>query len=245
MQMVDMFYEELENAKKRNVPFVIPIGTIEYHARHASCGTDTMVINGIMRELEKEKEIVVCPPIWYGVSSYAVAGPESGTIHVDVDVYEDYIYCILKSMVYGGMKNIYCVVHHQTEEAGLMPMTLACHKAAKKVIMEYMEASRGRGWWGSRDYADYYKNMGSGEDAFSYIKVMPLIDREAQHKCGGFDHAGKYESSLMCALYPRHVDLNRAKLNTEWFAESAAEASAELGRYMVACTLEALRESIV
>ena len=84
MQMVDMFFDELEDAKKRRVPFIIPIGTIEYHAHHASCGTDTMCITGMMRELEKQKEIVVCPPIWYGVASYAVAGPESGTIHVDV-----------------------------------------------------------------------------------------------------------------------------------------------------------------
>ena len=73
MQMVDMFYDQLEDAKQRKVPFVIPIGTIEYHALHASCGTDTMVINGVLRELEKTKEIVVCPPIWYGVASYAVS----------------------------------------------------------------------------------------------------------------------------------------------------------------------------
>ena len=185
MQMVDMFYEELEDAKKRKVPFVIPIGTIEYHGYHASCGTDTMVITGVMRELEKTKEMVVCPPIWYGVASYAVAGPESGTIQVDVDAYENYIYCILKSLIYGGVKNIYCVAHHQTEEAGLMPMTLACHKAAKKLIMEYMEDTRGKGWWGSNDYADYYENLGTGDDPFSYIKVIPLLSAEAQHKCGG------------------------------------------------------------
>ena len=108
MQLVDMLFDEIEDAKKRRVPFIIPIGTIEYHAHHASCGCDTMVINGTMRELEKSKEIVVCPPIWYGVASYAVGGPETGTIQVDVDVYEQYIYCILKSMLYGGNKNIYC-----------------------------------------------------------------------------------------------------------------------------------------
>ena len=72
MQLVDMLFDEIEDAKKRRVPFIIPIGTIEYHAHHASCGCDTMVINGTMRELEKSKEIVVCPPIWYGVASYAV-----------------------------------------------------------------------------------------------------------------------------------------------------------------------------
>ena len=58
MQLIDMFFDEIEDAKKRKVPFIIPIGTIEYHAHHASCGTDTMVINGVMRELEKEKEIL-------------------------------------------------------------------------------------------------------------------------------------------------------------------------------------------
>ncbi len=62
MQMIDMFFDELEDAKKRKVPFIIPIGTIEYHAQHASNGTDTMVINGVMRELEKTKEMVVARP---------------------------------------------------------------------------------------------------------------------------------------------------------------------------------------
>ena len=142
------------------------------------------------------------------------------------------------------MKNIYCVAHHQTEEAGLMPMTLACHKAAKKLTMEYMEDTRGRGWWGSNDYADYYENLGSGDDPFSYIKVIPLISQEAQHKCGGFDHAGKFETSLLYALYPDHVSLEKTKENTEWFAESAKEASKELGEHMIKCTLEALEKII-
>ena len=148
-------------------------------------------------------------------------------------------------MIYGGVKNIYCIAHHQTEEAGLMPMTLACHKAAKKVIMEYMEDARGKGWWGSSDYADYYENLGTGDDPFSYIKVIPLLSAEAQHKCGGFDHAGKYESSLMYALYPEHVDLERTKMNTEWFALNAVETSMELGQHMVRCALETLNKIIV
>ncbi len=245
MQMINMFYEQLEDAKNRKVPFVIPIGTIEYHAHHASCGTDTMVINGCLRELEKEKEIVICPPIWYGVASYAVCGPRPGHIHVDEDAYFNYIYNILKSMVYGGIKNIYCVPHHQTENAGLMPMTIACHKAAKRIAMEYMEDTMGQGWWGSDAYASYYEDLGSDEDPFNFIKVIPLIGAEAQKKCGGFDHAGKWETSLMMGTYPENVDLSRCEKNTEWFAASAVEASEELGKHMVNCTLEWLREAIV
>lgn len=114
----------------------------------------------------------------------------------------------------------------------------------ERICNRYMEDTRGRGWWGSNDYADYYENLGSGDDPFSYIKVIPLISQEAQHKCGGFDHAGKFETSLLYALYPDHVSLEKTKENTEWFAESAKEASKELGEHMIKCTLEALEKII-
>ena len=148
-------------------------------------------------------------------------------------------------MIDAGHKNIYLVPHHQTENAGLMPMTIACHKAAKKVIMEYMEERFGKGWWGSDDYAAYYENLGGSDDPFSYIKVIPLISADAQIKCGGFDHAGKWETSLLMATYPDLADLSRCSQNTEWFAESAKEASCQTGKHMVECTLEWLRKAIV
>lgn len=244
MELINMFNDQIEDAVKRNVPFVIPIGTIEYHANHASCGTDTMVITGCLRELEKEKEIVICPPIWYGVASMAVCGPRPGHVHVNEDAYAEYLYCIMKSFIEGGVKNIYLIPHHQTANAGLRPMTIACHKAAQKATMEYMEKTIGDGWWGSGKNSDYYSIMGTKEDPLSYIKVIPLIGADAQKKCGGFDHAGKWETSLMMGTWPKNVDLSRCELNTEWFAESAKEASEEIGCHMVECTLEWLRAMI-
>lgn len=124
------------------------------------------------------------------------------------------------------------------------PPKRAKYKAAKKLLMEYMEDTRGKGWWGSNDYADYYENLGTGDDPFSYIKVIPLLSAEAQHKYGGFDHAGKFESSLMYALHPDHVDLERTKRNTQWFAKNSVETSMELGQHMVQCALETLQDII-
>ena len=93
------------------------------------------------------------------------------------------MYGILKSMIYGGIKNIYLIFHHQSEEDALMPMTIACHKAAKKVTMEYMEETRGKGLvWGSDDYASYYENLGTGDDPFSYIRILPLMGGDVQRK---------------------------------------------------------------
>ena len=63
MNLIDMFYTEIEDCKARKVPLIIPIGTMEYHAEHASLGCDTMVITGMLERLGKRKEIIVAPPI--------------------------------------------------------------------------------------------------------------------------------------------------------------------------------------
>ena len=49
----------------------------------------------------------------------------------------------------------------------------------------------------------------------------------------------------MMGTWPKNVDLTRCERNTEWFAQDAREASEEIGKHMVACTLEWLRETIV
>ena len=245
MNLIDMFYREIEDAKKRRVPLIIPIGTMEYHGEHASLGTDTMVITGVLERLGKRKEIIVAPPIWYGVASYAVCGPEKNTIHVDCDPYEIYITEILKSLVYGGWKNIYMVFHHQSEADGLMPMSLACMKAAKKVTMRYMEEKRGLGWWGRNDMQDYYENLDTADNPLTFIKTIQLMNAQVQKDCGGFDHAGQFETSLLSAVYPQNVDFGRTAWNTEWFAIPSQKASVALGEKMAALTLDYLEKTIV
>ena len=244
MNLIDMFFREIENAKARKVPLIIPIGTMEYHGEHASLGTDTLVITGVLERLAAKKEIIIAPPIWYGVASYAVSGPEKNTIQVDCDPYEGYITEILKSLVYGGWKNIYLVFHHQSEADGLMPMSLSCMKAAKKVALRYLEETHGYGWWGSNDMQDYYEKLETSENPITFIKTIQLMDAHTQELIGGFDHAGKYETSLLAALYPEKVSFDRTKDNSEWFATSSTAASVEIGEMMVKYTLEYLERII-
>ena len=87
---------EAEIAKKEKWPILIPIGTMEYHSAHCPYGCDTLVTMGIAREIAKKIDAIVFPPVWYGVASYAVGGPEKNTIQVDCDTFEAYIYNILK-----------------------------------------------------------------------------------------------------------------------------------------------------
>ncbi|MGI6335946.1 MAG: creatininase family protein [Clostridiales bacterium] len=244
MRLEYLMSGDLPRIKEKKIPIVIPIGTIEYHGPHCALGCDTLVCQGVLEKLEAKKEIVIAPPVWYGVASYAVGGPENGTVHIDVDVFEQYVYNILKSMLYGGFKNIYLLIHHQYEEGTLMPMTLACMKAAKKLTMEYLEDTQGQGWWGSNRMAGYYDNLTDpSENPFNWIKTLPVMAPSVQHATG-YDHAGKFESSILRALYPSAVKIERLPESDAWFIQSAGESSLELGLRMVNLSVEDLMERI-
>jgi len=238
------FPKELEDAKKRKVPLVIPVGTIEYHGPHCALGCDTQIATGLIDRLAAEKELVIAPPIWYGVASYAVAGPELNTVHVDVDVFEQYVYCILKSLLYGGWKNIYLLIHHQYEQENLLPMTLACMKAAKKLVFEFLEQTRGHGWWGDNKNAAFYAELELSDSPWKWITVLPCMSTAAQNATG-YDHAGKWECSILSALCPEAVIKERVQDSDAWFIQDAVDSSPEIGMNMVELSLDALKERIV
>lgn len=125
-----------------------------------------------------------------------------------------------------------------------MPMTLSYMKAAKRATMRFLEKTQGRGWWGSENYASYYENLGGGDDPFSWIKIIPTMSAKVQNETG-YDHAGKYECSILMSLYPEAVKLERLGDVNHWFTKSAYDASKELGDEMVKKSLEYLNSKIV
>lgn len=238
------FPREVERVKKERIPTVICGGTVEYHGPHCAYGCDTLVAEGLIKKLAEKKEIMIAPTIYYSPSSYAVADETSGTVHIEEDVFEAYLFQIFMNMLDAGLRNIYVVIHHQFEQESLMPMTLSYMKAAKRATMRYLEKTQGRGWWGSENYASYYENLGGGDDPFSWIKVIPTMSTEVQNATG-YDHAGEFECSILMALYPDAVKLDRLGDIDHWFTKSAANANAEMGKKMVELSLEYLEKKIV
>ena len=237
------FPRETDYVKEKNLPLVFVGGTVEYHGPHCSYGCDTLVAEGLVKLLAKEKEMMLAPTISYSPSSYAVGGRTSGTVHVPERAFEDYVYYVFKSMLYSGFKNIYVVIHHQFEQESEMPMTLCYRTAAKRATMEYLEETLGEGWWGSESYASYYEQLEGANNPFNWIKVIPTMSTAVQNATG-YAHAGKYESSILMALYPDCVQLDRIDDVKHWFTESAREASVEIGKEMVEKSLAYLKEAI-
>lgn len=237
------FPREIENAKKKNTPVVIVGGTVEYHGPQCSYGCDTLVAQGLVEKLAERKDIIIAPSISYSPSSYAVGDETSGTVHVEENAFEQYVYYVFMSMLSSGLRNIYVVIHHQFEQESLMPMTLSYMKAAKRATMAYLEKTKGQGWWGSESYASYYDELEGDNNPFGWIKVIPTMSTEVQNATG-YDHAGKYECSILMSLYPDAVKLERLGDIDHWFTKSSAEANTELGDEMVRRSLEYLEKAI-
>lgn len=244
MYLDKSFPREIDYVKKNNIPVIIVGGTVEYHGPQCSYGCDTLVAQGLVEKLAERKEIMIAPSISYSPSSYAVGDETSGTVHVEENAFEQYVYYVFMSMLSSGLRNIYVVIHHQFEQESLMPMTLSYMKAAKRATMAYLEKTKGQGWWGSESYKDYYENLDGEENPFAWIKVIPTMSTAVQNATG-YDHAGKYECSILMSLYPDCVKLDRLGDIEHWFTKSAAEANKELGDKMVALSLEYLEKVIV
>jgi creatinine amidohydrolase/Fe(II)-dependent formamide hydrolase-like protein len=242
MQYELMDPEMIREAIDANWPVVLPLGVLEYHGEHLPVGLDTLVVIKLLEEMEREMHLVRLPAFYYGAASYAVEGPErTGTLHVGANS----LYPLAQEMFLGllriGFRNIHFFVHHQTENfsAG-MPTDLAFKLGARQAIFAFLEAERGEGWWGKGDMADYYDRQTAGEDPFNWIKGHPLMTPEivAQYP---FDHAGIGETSLLMALCPNVVHLNKISPN-QWYTSSASQASSELGDKGRAMILANMRE---
>jgi len=238
------FPRERDYVQEKRIPLVIPAGTVEYHGPHCSYGCDTLVAEGLIKKLMEKKELMLAPTISYSPSSFAVGDSKSGTVHVEETAFENYVYYVFMSLLSAGYRNIYVVIHHQFEQESEMPMTLCYRMAAKRATMKYLEQTLGQGWWGSESYASYYDELEGDNNPFNWIKVIPTMSTEVQNATG-YDHAGLYECSILMALYPDSVKLDRIDDVKHWFTESARSANVELGREMVEKSLAYLEGAIV
>ena len=230
-QMEFAYPKEMEIAKKERWPILIPIGTMEYHSTICPYGCDSLVSMGIAREIAEQIDCIVMPPVWYGVASYAVGGPETGTIQVDCDSFEQYMYCILKSLLYAGFnRNIYMIVSHQTEDYN--PMELACMKAARKLVFEFLDTTKGYGWWGKNENKDFYQQLSAEDNPWNWVKTFRVATNapEALATYGPGGHADKIECATLEYLFPGTIKLDRLCETDDWFAQDAGEMNVEAGK---------------
>lgn len=224
-----MLPHQIRQAIAENWPVVLPLGVLEYHGEHLAVGMDTIAVTRSLDILEGEMNLVILPAFYYGAASYAVEPPDgNGSLHVDAGTLFPFAQEMFKGLLRIGFRNIHFFIHHQSENFSVgMPTDLAFKFAARQAIFAFLEKERGEGWWGKESMADYYAQQSGGSDPFNWIKGHPLLTSAAIAQYP-FDHAGEGETSLMLALCPDGVELDRIA-DAQWYTRSARQASAATG----------------
>ena len=240
MRLQYMRGAQLRQAVQDKWPLVIPAGTIEYHGEHLGLGCDTLVVEKVLERLADERPMVLAPTFAYGTASYAVAGPEAGTVNVDNARLTAHVKDVLRGFLEMGFRRITVVIHHQYEGGVELPLTLAFKTAAAELVFEFLETKHGRGWWADESNAAFYDQLDAKDAPWNWLRVIPLMHPDVQQQTG-YDHAGKHESSLLWALCPDAVDMDARPTNTAWYTRSADEADRAYGQKMVDLILQQLR----
>ncbi|MBF0244363.1 MAG: creatininase family protein [Planctomycetes bacterium] len=236
-----MLPHQIRAAIDGNWPAVLPLGVLEYHGEHLAVGMDTLAVTRSLDILEKEMDLVILPPFYYGAGSHVVEPPEGkGTVHVPPEALEPFALGMFRSLLRIGFRNVHFIIHHQSENfVQGMPTDLAFKLAARRAIFEFLEKERGEGWWGDNSMADYYSAHGKGDNPFNWIQGHPLMDEKIIANYD-FDHAAIGETSLMMALAPEGVDM--AKLSTaKWYLRGAENATRAHGERALGMILARLR----
>ncbi len=237
-----MFPDQIRKAIKEHWPVVLPLGVLEYHGEHSVMGVDTLLVFKTMELLEKEIDMIILPPFYYGAASYVVESPEDGkgSIHVPSEVLNTFGRHVFSSLLRTGFQNIHCFIHHQSENfiAG-MPTDLAFKLAARQATFDFLEKDRGEDWWGRDDMENYYSDHEAQTDPFNWIRLHPLLDAEIQKEFP-IDHTGKQEMSLMMAFCPEGVDMDKYK-DDKWYSRSAKDANLTYGNAAKEKILESVK----
>jgi creatinine amidohydrolase/Fe(II)-dependent formamide hydrolase-like protein len=237
-----MFPDQLRKAIADAWPVVSPVGVLEYHAAHGVLGVDTLLVMKTLEILEQEIDMIVLPAFHYGAASYAVEPPEgNGSIQIGATALRAFAADLFRSLLRIGIRNIHVFIHHQSGEvAAGMPTDLAFRLAARETLFEYLEESKGEGWWGAEGMQDYFEQQANAVDPFNWIRVHPLMNEEAQRQFP-IDHAAKQETSLMMAFCPEGLDMGRFSAKA-WYCRDANDATVEYGNAAKTMILDGMRK---
>ncbi len=116
---------------------VLPVGTLEAHG--AAClGTDVFIPVDIAEYVCDKLDIMLAPPIWYGITSSLIGYP--GSLTVTSEQLEEYVFSILKSFKRHKFNSVVLMNGHGGNNSALKKVAKrAHHELGMNVVVVH--------WW--------------------------------------------------------------------------------------------------
>lgn len=177
-----------------SVPILLPIGSMEQHGHHMPMNVDVLLPVEFARRVAERTGALVAPPFTYGYKSHQKSGGGNhlpGTTSLDGATLVSALRDVIKEFARHGVRRI-CLVNGHFENSWF--------------IIEGIDlALRELKWGGIHDMKIVVLSYWDFVDKTTIAKLYP-------NGFAGWDleHGGVLETSLMLALYPHQVRLERA-----------------------------------
>lgn len=163
---------------------VIAIGSTESHGEHLPYGTDTLVAEHLAEAVaERVEGLLVLPSLPFGMSVHYASFPIAITLTTEtlIRVMRD----ILDSLLAHGILRLLIVNGHDGNIPAIEAATREFRVEHPEMRVAVLEA-----WW---------------------VTAAELLPEDTFEAWGGLGHGGEGETSMMLAVEPGLVDLERAK----------------------------------
>jgi creatinine amidohydrolase len=169
----------------RQIPVLIPLGSVEQHGRHLPLFTDTAQVQAIADRLDAklEQRVLTLPTLWLGSSDHHLDFP--GTLSVRPSLYTEILRQLATSILGAGFQRLFFLNGHggnETPAAQALAELVSSQGPAQHALLALAS------WWA----------VGK-PDALQLDMASPSIS-----------HACEYETSLMLYLHSNLVDLDAA-----------------------------------
>lgn len=175
-------WPEVKTAIEQNCVAILPFGAHEEHGPHCPLSTDTVMANGLATRLAKQINAILLPPIPYGETWNTSGFP--GTLSLSFSTVKAVLIDLGLSLKKCGVRALIVVNGHFGNRA---PVELAC----RELKVEY--------------------------DFPVLLIDYPGLERLASEICESklaapsFYHADELETSVMLALMPEAVQMDKAQ----------------------------------
>jgi creatinine amidohydrolase len=178
---------------------ILPVGTVESHGA-CPIGTDNFIPENLTDHVWKEVNALVAPIVNHGVTGASIS-QFPGSIMIRPEVFQEYMYDILKDLVRTGFRNILIINGHggNTEPMQKAITRLHTETGAHFMIISWWEAA-----WNLAEEVYGQKPIQSGhgdleEAALVLSKYPDYVDREMYEKLGkdNIVHAGADKGVIM------------------------------------------------
>ena len=180
--LAEMSWEETKEYLAREDRLILPLGATEQHGPHLGLGTDTFEADAIARAVGEKSGVVVAPALCFGMSHHHFAF--TGTISLKPATLIAVYEDVFRALYRHGFRRVLIVNGHGGNEASIVS---ALHQVAADLADLRAKLFQ---WW---------------SDAEAYRVVIEKLGAQEG------SHASPGETSLMLAINPRAVNLERLK----------------------------------